>query len=531
MIELTLLLLAAAVGFAIARWTKLPSIPILLLAGLGMAAVYPMDGGFVEDAITLGVTVLVFVAGIELNPRRLKGRGWIALQVGAGQFVALGLIGLGAALFLGFALETALYLSLALTASSTLVVVKLLQERRLLYEPVGRLVTGVLLLQDLLIIVSIPAVIRYPDGPWAIAFGVLGTLGLVALSGVVLRWVAPIVSDRLAGDEEMTLLVSLSLLFVFMGLAYLLDLPLVTGAFLAGVALSGFPAAALVRGQINSLGDFFHALLFAGLGAFLSLPTSTELLQASLLVLLIIVITPPLVAWISEHAGLSARPAISAGLLLSQTSEFSLVIALQGLALGRITPGVFTVITLVTVTTMILTPVLASDRMTWALMKIHPFKRAPSPERIPENHVLLLGCGRHGQELLETLIITRDEIVVLDQDPALVAHLREAGVRAVRGDAADPNALRGVGADRAQIIISTIRRREDNLPVLELAAGVPILVRGFNKEDGDWIRRRGGEPILYSDAAAGHFKTWFEERWKAEGMPSNPDGGGGRSEN
>jgi len=512
--ELTVLLLAAAAGFGLSRWSGLPSIPLLIVTGVVASALVPMEIDFLGEVLTLGIVVLVFVAGIELNPRRLRGRAWAALKVGLFQFFVLGALGLVAAVMMGFELETAAYLALALTASSTLVVVKILQERRMLFEPVGRLVTGVLLLQDLLIILCIPVVTRLPDGWREILEGVGATLGLMAVAGILLRWVVPMVVERVALDEETLLLVALSVLFGFIGVAYLLGLPLISGAFLAGVVLSGFPAASLVRGQLNSMGDFFHALFFAALGAVLSVPSGTEMVQTLILAGVVILVTPPLVAWIAETAGFSARPALSSGLLLSQTSEFSLVIALQGLALAQLAPGVLTVIALVTVLTMVLTPFLAADRITWALMKFHPFKRSPSLDHRPENHILLLGCGRHGMALLERLIISREELIIVDDDPAVVDQVRGAGVTALRGDISDVELLREVGADRARIVISTVRRREENAPLLTMAKDVCVLVRGFNLEDGEWIEERGGTPVLYSEAAAADFREWYDGEWK-----------------
>jgi len=510
MIELTALLLAAAVGYGLARITGFPAIPFLILTGIGASALITMDTDFLAEVLTLGVTVLVFVAGIELNPNRLKAQRRTAIKVGTFQFLALGAVGFGAAVLLGFELETAAYLALALTASSTLLVVKLLQERRMLFEPVGRLVTGILLLQDLLIILCIPVVVRLPEGVGAIAGGVASTLGLLVLAGVMLRWVIPGLLRRFGDDEEVLLLLAVSILFVFMGISRVLELPLVTGAFLAGLTLSGFPAAALVRGQVNSLGDFFHALFFAALGAFLPLPTLAQLGEAVLLALLVVIITPPLVAWVGERAGLSARPALSSGLLLAQTSEFSLVVALQGVVLGQLAPEVFSVITMVTVATMVLTPFLSADRVTWALMKVHPFRTVPELVDRPTDHILLLGCGRHGQLLLENLIVTRHPLVVVDDDPVLVQHLQEAGLTAIRGDITDVELLREVGADQARVVISTVRRREDNDPLLALAQNVPVLVRGFNQEDGQWIRERGGRPVLYSEATALAFRQWYD---------------------
>jgi CPA2 family monovalent cation:H+ antiporter-2 len=261
---------------------------------------------------------------------------------------------------------------------------------------------------------------------------------------------------------------------------------------------------------VSSLGDFFHPLFFVALGAILPLPSDGELIRAAVLVLLVVLVTPPLVAFIAERAGFSARPAFASGLLLSQTSEFSLVVALQGLLLAQIDEGVFVVVTLVTVITMILTPLLASDRVAWALVRLHPFRKSPRLPNRPSGHILILGCGRHGQRLLEELIVTRSDLVVVDDDPALIARVREAGVTALRGDITDLLLLREVGADRARMVISTVRRREDNEPLLSMAAGVPVLVRGFNDEDGEWIGRRGGRPVLYSEAAVRDFAEWYD---------------------
>jgi CPA2 family monovalent cation:H+ antiporter-2 len=514
MTGLAVLLLAAAFGYGAARIAGLPVIPVLVLAGLAASPLGPSDAEFLSNALTLGVAILVFVAGIELSPGRLRAWRRAAVQVGTVQFAALGALGLGVALLLGFDGETAAYLALALTASSTLVVVQLLRERGLMFEQVGRLVTGVLLLQDLLIILFIPVVVRVTDGWLAVAEGVAASAGLMALTWALLRWVIPGLLERLAFDEEVLLLVALSILALFIGLANLLGIPLVSGAFLAGVTLSGFPAAALVRGQLSSLGDFFQALFFVALGAVVPLPTLTEVGQAAILFLVVVFVTPPLVATVAERAGFSARPALASGLLLAQTSEFSLVVAVQGLVVGQLAPGVFTIITLVTISTMMVTPFLASDTATWALMKFHPFRGRPRLEARPEGHILLLGSGRHGQLLLESLVLTGAELVVADDDPKLVGWLEEMGIRTLRGDISDARLLRELGVDRARVVISTIRRVKDNAPLLEVAKGVPALVRAFNVEDAEWIESRGGRPILYSEAAADDFVEWYDTEWE-----------------
>lgn len=519
MTGVTLLLLAAATGFGVSRWLRLPAIPFLLLGGVLTSALVPLPVGFLEDALILGVTVLVFVAGIELSPGRVRIQRKAAVAVGLVQFLVLGGVGMGLGLALGYSAETAAYIALALSASSTLVVVRVLQTKRQLFEPFGRLVTGVLLLQDVLVILLIPVVIRVPEGPGAVGTGVLASLGLVGLAWMVLRWAAPWLVQRLARDEETLLLVVLTVLFSFLGLAHLFQLPLVSGAFLAGLALSGFPVNALVRGQLNTLSDFFNAFFFTALGAVLPIPSATELVQAIVLAIAVVAVTPPLVTLVAERMGFSARPAISSGLLLSQTSEFSLVVGLQGVMLGQLAPGVFTVIALTTVATMVLTPFLAHDRLIWSLVHLHPFKRGEALDEAPHDHILLLGCGRNGLTLLETLVVTPNRIVVVDDDPAVVQNVREASVSALRGDVSDVEMLRSAGAERARIVVSTIRRAEDNAPLLALVRDAPVLVRAFNREEGTWIRARGGRPILYSEAAADDFREWFRDEWGSASRP------------
>ena len=512
MTELALLLVGAAVGLGIARWLHLPATPLLVLSGV----VLSLLGGLpptevLEDVLTLGVGMLLFTAGIELNPDRVGEQRGPAIRVGLAQFAVMGLAGLVMAQLLGFDVRTSMYLALALTASSTLVVVRLLRQRRQMFEPFGRLVIGVLLLQDLLVILLIPVLTRLRAGPAAVLAGLLGAMALVALAAAILRWVAPYLIVRMELDDEGRLLVVLSILFLFIGVADVLELPPVAGAFLAGVSLSAFPISGLVRSELSSLADFFLAILFTSLGALLIFPTAGSVLSALAFAALLLGLTPALVALVAERAGLSSRPALEAGLLLAQASEFSLIVGLQGLVLGQIEAEVFTLITLVTVPTMILTPFLATDRVTWWLMRWHPERRRPAAPPEMNGHIVLLGCGDSGFPLLETLIASGHEVMVVDDDAVVVERLREGEVPCVRGDGSDRRVLERAGAANASLIISTLRRAADNAVVLQHARGVPLLARVFEPEDAEAVARSGGTPILYSQAAADDLLDWLDQ--------------------
>ncbi len=515
MTAVALLLLAAAVGFAGSRWTRLPEIPLLILAGVSLSAIVPLPDANLQDALVLGVSVLVFVLGIELNPQRVSRWGGSALRVGIAHFFVLGAAAFLISLAFGHSITTASLLAISMSASSTLVVTRLMKSSERLFEPVGRMVTGVLLLQDILVILAIPVVMRLESGLSAIAAGVAATLVLVVLAGVILRWVGPIVFGRFRNDHEILLLLALSVLFAFLGLASFFQLPLASGAFLAGVSLSGFPVNGLVRGQLASVADFFHALFFTALGAFLTLPSMAELFQGLVFVLLVVIVTPVLVTVVAERSGFSARPAITAGLFIAQTSEFSLVIGLQGMALGQMSAGMFSVVALSTVSTMVLTPFIATDRVVWRLLRLHPFRAPRALAAPPTDHVLLVGCGRSGLGLLEFLVISPSPVVVIEDDPAIIRLLRESAISAIRGDVSDVEVLRAAGAAEARVIISTIRRKEDNGPLLSMAGEVTVYTRAFNLSDAEWIESRGGRPILFSEAAAEDFLEWFQ----TEGPP------------
>jgi Kef-type K+ transport system membrane component KefB len=508
---LAILLAGAAIGLGVAKWLDLPVIPLLLLSGVVLSAAGLLPpAALLQDALLLGLTVLVFVAGVELNPRRVGRQRQAALRVGIAQFTALGVLGYVTAVALGFTPTESLYLALALTASSTLVVVRILRSRKQLFEPFGRLVIGVLLLQDLFVILLIPVLVRMPQGALSALGGFLGALALTGLALVSLRWVTPFILTRLSLDEEGMLLVTLAMLFVYLGLAELLGLPLVAGAFLAGVSLSPFPVSGLVRGSLNSLSDFFVALFFTALGGLLVIPGLAGLLKAVVLAAVVVIATPPLVTLVAERAGHSARSAIESGLLLAQTSEFSLVVGLQALAFAQLDPEIFSIIALITVTTMMLTPFIATDRMTWRLMAYHPVRQGL---RVGEarDHVLLLGCGDNGMPLLETLVSAGHDVLVVDDDPAVIERLREGDIPAIRGDGADLEVLRAAGAPNARLVISTMRRPADHMALLDFVKGVPVIVRVFEPADADAIAERGGKAILYSHAAADEFLRWLEQ--------------------
>ena len=332
MTAITVLLCIAATGFGIARRFQIPVIPFLIFGGLSVSTWLPQENALdLQKALELGLTFLVFASGIELNPQRFGHHKKAVIWVGVLQFAAAASIGFLTARALGFGTKPALYLAFAISTSSTLVVVRLLSQGRQMAEPFGRLVVGVLLFQDVLMILLIIVFARLPEGGLAVLKGIGGTMGLAGLALASQRWFVSWLIIRRKRESELLLSMILAQLFVFTGLAHALNLPTVAGAFAAGLALSSFPVNGVVRALLSSLNDFFLAIFFTALGAFVGIPDDpTILLKGILLGLTLISITPPIVALVAERFGLSSRNAIEAGILLAQSSEFSLVLGITG---------------------------------------------------------------------------------------------------------------------------------------------------------------------------------------------------------
>lgn len=509
--QLALLLLAAAAALAVSRWTGIPAAPLMILAGALLPFTGLLAAPDVEQILVLSLTVLVFVAGTALEPSPAGSQRAAAVRVGAVQFGALGGLGLGLALALGYGTTAALHIAVALAASSTLLGIRILQRRRQLFEPFGRLVAGVLLLQDLLVVILIPVLTHLEDEPAALLAPLGWSLALVAVAWLLHRHLGPLLLERVDLDSETWLLVFLAVLFLFLGAADAGGVPAVTAAFLAGFSLARFPVSTVARGQLASLNDFFAALFFTALGTYVVVPTLRELVHGMVLAATVVLVTPVVVALVAERRGFTARAGILSGLILAQTSEFSLVVVLQGAAAGVLSPGVFTVVSLVTVLTMSATPLLATDGLAWKLLHLHPFRAKPERTPAPSDHVLLLGCGSNGMQVLDVLVLEGAPVLVVDEDPRVVGSLQEAGIPAIRGDAAEPRVLEAAGISRARVVVSTLRRPRDNEVVLERGGRVPVLVRVFEAEDEAWTRARGGLPISFADATAEDFVRWYRD--------------------
>lgn len=518
-----LLLGAAAVAYGVAKYFRLPSVPVLIGTGMSLSLIglVPEELGIGNGAgamnmLELGLVFLVFSSGVELNPRRfgkfIKAVSWVA---GIQFFLALG-IGFLCARWMGMETLEALYMGGGLAASSTLVVLRHLQTRKAMFEPYGRVVTGVLLMQDVALVLLIVLLSRVDGGGWNIGMGLLEVLLMGGVAWVAQRFVIPKLVFKFKPDEENLLLWLVAVLLGFVGVASRLKLPLIAGAFAGGFVFSAFPLNGLVRGQLSSLVDFFHAMFFVALGALLGIPDTGLWMQAGIYSLVVILVTPPLVALVAEWRGLNARAAIETGLLLAQTSEYSLLLGLSGVVLGHVTQDTFSVLALTTIMTMVMTPILGRDAVANFLLPFHPLRKKSKPVETPRGHVLILGFGSAGMWTVKPLLAQGEQVLVVDDDAAVCRSLASKNIPYLRGDGAEEEVLKKAGARDAKLVIASMRRVGDALTVLSYVRGVPVLARVFEKSDAKRVKDAGGIPVMNSEAAADTFMEWLANNDRVE---------------
>ena len=520
---LAFLLAIAAVAYGVAKFFRLPPIPVLIGGGMALSisgflpTELAMGGEGAADLLELGLVFLVFASGVELNPRRFRRFRAPVLWVAGVQFsLAMG-AGFLCAVWMGLATLESVYVGGGLAASSTLVVLGHLKSRQSMFEPYGRVVTGVLLVQDVALVLLIVVLTNVDGGAVEVVQALVAVLVMGGIAWIAQRFVIPNLVLRFKPDEENLLLWLVAVLLAFVGVASWLDLPLISGAFAGGFVFSAFPLNGLVRGQLSSLVDFFQAMFFVALGALLGVPEWGLWVQAGIYSLVVLVVTPPLVALVAEWRGLNSRAGIESGLVLAQTSEYSILLAMGGLLLGHVSVETFVVISLTTVITMALTSMVGREQTANFLLACRPSARRKRLTSGYEDHVLILGFGSAGMWTLKPLLAQGEKVLVVDDDAAVCATLAAKNVPYMRGDGADCKVLERAGANDAKLIIASMRRVSDAVMMLKSVDGVPVLARVFEEEDAVKIREAGGVPVMNSIAAADTFMAWLENNDRLKG--------------
>ncbi|PKO71478.1 MAG: sodium:proton exchanger [Betaproteobacteria bacterium HGW-Betaproteobacteria-14] len=486
--EFTLLLLAAALIGAVGVRLRQPLIVAYIIVGI---AVGPSMLGWVtaHDKVDLlaqiGVTLLLFVVGLKLDIHLVRNLGGVALATGLGQLLFTIVFGFLIALALGMSALTALYIAVALTFSSTIIIVKLLSDKREIDSLHGRIALGFLIVQDIAVVVAMMALGAYNAGSGESWLAIAATVGVkfagaLIVVALLMRYVLPRVLHLLAGSPELLLLFAIAWATTLATASELLGFSKEVGAFLAGFSLASTPYREAMSTRLTSLRDFLLLFFFIDLGAKLDLSAlGGDLAGAAVLSVFVLIGNPLIVMAIMGWMGYRKRTGFLAGLTVAQISEFSIVFVAMGITLGHIGQGALGLVTLVGLVTITLSTymILYSQRLyDWLKPWLGFFeRRTPFREMAVERQqagpgqadVIVFGMGRYGKHLAQHLSRHDTAVLGVDFDPETVAHCRQRGIAIRFGDAEDPAFPETLPLAGTRWVVSTLPEISVNLGLLD----------------------------------------------------------------
>ena len=496
-----------------------PPAPLLILAGI-------VAGLFIDEALALelvqfGIALLVFTFGVGIQLSSLQTVLADSELVALAQILVVGTLGFGFGLLLGVPPGEAVYLGAAVALSSTIVGTALLTTEFRLNLVRGRLGESLQFVQDLFAVAFIlvvgAGVLELDPIVLQIGYGAV----FLAAATLVNRYVFDVVGRLADGSDELMIVGVVSLLVVFVGTAEAVGVPIVVGAFAAGLAVRHDRAEYLgLFNGLESIKDFFVAIFFVTVGALVVLPfvqigvaESVEKLALVVgLVLLTVVVKPAVTIALLINRGYEGRTAALTAFSTDQISEFSLIIAIEALLIGLLTQSVFDAIVLAAAVTMITSTVTQryDERLYRELADREVISgrhdKIDELSNVPEDvtdHVIVLGYGRKGKRMVETCETLERPYVVIENDPAVQEEVKVDCEAYVFGDAMEPYTWEKANAEEAQVILSMTGSTVISRRLLDLEYDATLVLRAQDESTALSLLDAGAAYVAVPDLLAG----------------------------
>lgn len=493
--NLTVIFLAASTVLLLLNKFDHPVLPGYIIAGV--LAGFFVDGMELMNLAQIGVAFLVFVFGLQFRPESLKSTAYATFNTTGAQILIAGFLGYLGATLIGFNRLESFYFAAAAAVSSTLVGLQLTEQEiqnNLLH---GRLSESIHLIQDL-VILTVIAVAFSTTIESAVNSFMYSALIIVA-GLFIRRYLFEFMAEQAGKNRELLTMGALTLLIGFIAASEFFGVPMVIGSFAAGLAASKFPHNIELLDTIGSIKDFFAAIFFVVLGALLTFPTSISLITAATLIAITSIATPLVIYFGLKDFGYDDRTALLTGLSLDQVSELSLVLAMQGLAIGAISQQMFEGIILGATASMILSSY--TKRYEENIYGLTGERKSRDIVGM-EDHIILLGYDVQGTKIVEELLEEDANLVVIDNHPERINDLEEKDVETVYGDAMDSKTWEEAGIDKAELIVSTVPSRKISERVINLDADADKIVRTDSAREALEFLDRGAVYVTIPDLVA-----------------------------
>ncbi len=472
---LSLVIVLAVAVSAIMRLLRQPLIVGYILTGilLGPAFLHVIPEQTAFDTFSnIGIALLLFIIGLGLNTTVISKLGKVVLLTATVQMtITLG-VGYLAAMLFGFDRTTAFIIGVALMFSSTIIIVKILNDKREQSRLYAQISIGVLLLQDVVASVALVMLAANKTGgispgelAWLIIKGAALATALLFMSREVLGKLSRFIAD----SQEFLFLFALGWGFGIATLFEITGFSLEVGALFAGVSLASLPYAQEIASRLKPLRDFFVVVFFIALGEGLQLHGVSSIALPALMFTFVVVLIKPFSALLSLGAlGYTKRTSFKSALTLGQVSEFSLIFVVLAASDGLVPPAVSTIITVVAIITIAASTYLMKydDNLFGLLENSLRFfeRRVVRSENYPtsQHQMVLFGYQKGGGEFIKAFRAMHKRFIVVDYDPEVIEELEHQHIDFMYGDATDLELLEELNIGKAKLIVSTITDFETN---------------------------------------------------------------------
>ena len=552
-IQLAIILgISSLLGLLMVRF-RLPLLIAYLLSGLLIASTTifdPRASEVLHFLPEIGIAFVLFLVGMELDFRELRSLGKPILIAGTLQIFITTIVGSSIARVLGYSPVESWYLGVGLAFSSTILVIKLLIDKKDLTALYGKLAVGILLLEDIL---AVALLVVLTVGTSVLGIGlqqafpvltlIVKAILLFGLTIVFGKFILPRVFEATSKQSELLFITALAWCFIYISFAISLGFSVVVGAFLSGLTLAGSPFHFSIQGKVKPLREFFVALFFVYLGTQVQFKELGQILPLTLIfTFYTLICKPTMFVLIFGIFGFKKHTMFQTALTLTHISEFSLIVMLVGFQLGAVSQSALTTIALSTVLSMVCASIMITNSRKLYIKlsrflefferkNFRHFLEANENREELENFVIVIGGHRMGGALVKFFKEEKIPLLVLDFNPKQVESLNKLGVTAIYGDMGDPEVLDDLKLDSARMIISTAQDPDDNLLLLEELKyrhiNIPVIVRSETVADAEELYKRGADFVIIPEIVAGdllaeklkeHFNDsdYFQTRAKIE---------------
>ncbi len=518
-IEITILISIATVFAIFLKLFKQPLLIGYILTGilLGPAGFRIIKNSELIYTLSIfGISLLLFTIGIELDIKKLKNLGVRITLISIAEVLGVTGISFFVIYFFEKNIYSALILGFLLSFSSTMVVIKILSDKREVNTLHGRIVFGILLIQDVIAIALLSVLSSHGYYMSAVVNALLKGIGIFVLAIVSGYFIFPTLFKFISESQELLLIASLTICFLFSSVAYTAGFSIAIGAFAAGVSLASMPYSTEIIGKVRSLKEFFAIIFFISLG--MSFYPEKNIALIAALLAIVIFVKPLLIFVFNSMAGFEKRTSFITSISLGQVSEFSLIFASEAFILGVVPHSILSIVIILTTLSIITTgySMKFSKKLYNKFSKFLEFSRRlnlseyrekSSKKTTLENHMILCGCDCMGKEILQSLRKNKRKFIVIDFNPDIIAFLKNQNVNCIYGDATDEEILERANVKSAKMIISTIPSEEDNAQILWYAShenkNIKKIVTANSLNSIISLYRKGADYVIWPEYLSG----------------------------